>query len=145
MSEGLRVLPAFYEADRRKKLGVPTDCDKCKQSTSAVTRQTMGCPYEPEPDANIRAFVRTWADCGVEIQPATDDAPAFPSVCAGYTVHLPEVVEAHIARIHWEKGELTQFANGQASTELLNAIVIHNSAVNAVQLWSVENPPKKGQ
>lgn len=143
--EGLRLVPALEEAKRRGQVGFPSSCKDCQKQLSAEQRVLLGCAWEPEPtDPNFRAYISPWTGCGVESRPATDDAPAFPSVCPGYTTTLPEVIEAVRARVHWDKGELTQFVHGQASDSLLTGIEILHGSVGTVQNWIIDNPVKKG-
>lgn len=145
MIEGLWLRPALDEAGERPGLvALPLDdCTRCYKNVPQRTRLLAGCAYEPEAPVNLRPYVQPWSGCGVESRPATDDEPAFPSVCPGYSTSLPEVIEAARARAHWEKGELTQFCRGQASDPMLRALEYLHGAVNTVQRWAMENPRKK--
>ncbi len=95
------------------------------QINNLETRQGMGCGYEPPVEHAI-----TWRP------------PAFPSdetitTCAGYTVRLPEVIEAARARVHWTKGELESFVEGRPHENLLIAIEILEGSAGELQVASV--------
>lgn len=142
MIEGARLLPFIQEAERRDSLNIPP-CGKCMQSQSAQTRQTWGCAYEPPPNENVRRLVQIPAPSGCKQRGATADEPAFPSVCPGYTTRLPEVIEIARARLHWSKGAITAFCNGQPRSALLVGIEILEGASNEAQQWAIDNPVKK--
>lgn len=104
------------------------------ETTQAQIRQTMGCAYEPPPDEPLRPFVHIAVPAGCEVE---------PTVCAGYSTKLPEVIEAARARLHWSKGSLDHFCRGYATQQLLMAIEVHDAAINETQAWSIKNPQKK--
>lgn len=81
----------------------------------------------------------------MDYRPATDDEPAFPSVCPGFTTALPEVIETARARAHWTNGELTQFCDGPATQQMLYALETLQSAENLTQRWALDNPIKKAK
>lgn len=111
--------------NRRNELGI-SNCDKCKKMNSQAVRQALGCGYEPPVDATT-----IW-------QPPTGKPKL--TVCAGYTVHLPEVYETQLARAHWSTGNLACALGGETPTEdLLNAIVILEGANNDVQRWALSD------
>ena len=60
-----------------------------------------------------------------------------PTVCAGYTVRLPEVIEAQRARVHWTTGNLAVAVGDGESEELLDLIAIIEGAGNDVQRWAM--------
>lgn len=124
-------------------VGFPSTCAECLERVDEQSRQALGCPYAPEPDQTFRLHVETWTGCGVEPRPATDDAPAFPSVCPGFTTTLPETIEAARAHLHWTKGELTQFCRGYASEALLIGIEVLSTSSGETMSWIAENPRKK--
>ena len=66
-----------------------------------------------------------------------------PTVCPGYTTSLPEVIEGARARLHWSKGALTSFCNGNARESVLMAIEILEGASNECQTWCLENRETK--
>ena len=114
------------------------------QTRSVESRQTWGCAYEPPPSESVRRLVQIPAPNGCKERAATDEEPAFPSVCPGYTTRLPEVIEIARARLHWSKGAITAFCQGQPRGALLAGIEILEGASNEAQLWAMENPVKKG-
>jgi hypothetical protein len=126
--EGLRATPWFLEQKRRVDLGI-ADCTACKQRTTQIERQYLGCGYEPRGEL---VQVRPW-------QPPSGKAGfSGPDLetCAGYTTSLPEVREASLARVHWDTGNLSTWCGSDAASEdLLNAIVIIVGASNDVQRW----------
>jgi len=113
------------------------------QTQSAESRQTWGCAYEPPPSENVRRLVQIPAPSGCKVRAATDEEPAFPSVCPGYTTRLPEVIEIARAWFHHSKGAIAAFCNGQPRGALLGGIEILDSATNECQAWAMDNPVKK--
>lgn len=111
------------------------DCEKCKKMNGKPQRQALACGYESPADSRVHLTV--W-------QPPTTKAgysgPEL-TVCAGYTAHLPEVIEASIARVHWLKGNLSAW--DESKEDLLNAIVVLDGASNEVQRWSM-TPAEEG-
>jgi hypothetical protein len=67
-----------------------------------------------------------------------------PRVCAGYTTSLPEVFEVAQARVHWKHGAIEAFCGDDKPTEeLLQAVLILEGAMNAVDMWRV-TPARDG-
>lgn len=132
MMEGYLAAPWFHEMVRRGALGI-SDCGKCKQQTGQAQRQSLGCGYEPR---NDRVHLSVWQP------PSGKNGYAGPAltVCAGYTVRLPEVVEATVARAHWNKGNV---AYDRTPRELLNAILIVEGQYSQLQSWLM-TPAKDG-
>ena len=60
-----------------------------------------------------------------------------PKTCAGYTVRLPEVVEAQKARVHWNTGNLDRAVGDGEVEELLDLIMIIEGASSDVQRWAM--------
>jgi hypothetical protein len=105
------------------------------------TRQMLGCGLAPLPPANLSPFVSMFTGCGSQSEPATDEKPAFPSVCPGYTTRLPEVIEIARARLHWSKGALR--IDDWSTSPLAFGIEFLESASNECQQWQLDNPEKK--
>lgn len=119
------------------------DCDRCKREQSKQTRQYMGCGYETPPADRRR--VAPW-DHGGRDKTGERDAKGrlHLPVCAGYVCSLPEVVEVTWAHAYWEKGELTNWCDGEVPTQALrDAIAIYAIAVSAANEWDSKNPQGK--
>lgn len=94
----------------------------------------MACGYLP-PVA--RVHLRVWSHQGYR-------GPA-PTVCVGYTSKLPEVIETSRARLHWSKGSLSAFTQGEQPTEsLVVAIEVLDVETSQMENWVVSNPKKEG-
>ena len=132
MIEGLRLLPWLQERIRndRDVVDYLIDCDKCMETNTLLTRQSMGCGWEVAPLVQIR--VSPWTHAGY-----TD---ATPTTCAGYTTKLPEVIEINRARLHWSKGSIEQFCGGEPSELIQRGIEILEGAANEANCWREEKP-----
>lgn len=129
--EGLVAAPWFREFARRDELAI-ADCTACKRDNSRLIRQHMACGYEPP------------IEHGPIWSPPSKWVPEPLTCCAGYTVNLPEVTEALVARAHWKHGALAQWLGSDAATEdLMNAIVILDGSCSALESWAV-TPSKDG-
>lgn len=107
------------------------------QANDRITRQGMGCGYEPPAPRGVR--VMPW-------QPPPGSkgfAHERPTVCAGYTTSLPEVLEATKARVHWKMGQLGEYLGERAQPELLDSVLILEAEVNSVDVWRI-TPAKDG-
>lgn len=107
------------------------------QNVNRQTRQGLGCGFEPAPAAGIP--VAPWGPSRSKLgyRHGTEEQPS-PSMCAGYLVHLPEVIEASRARVHWNKGAIVPFCDGGRPTEpLLVAIEVLESECNAFEHWAL--------
>lgn len=100
------------------------------------SRERMGCGYLP-PHPKARLWTFPWAASCVP-----GGAPE-PTMCAGYTTHLPIVREIASARLHWSKGSLGDWAGGPAHEGLMLGIEILEASANAVSSWSM-TPKDKG-
>lgn len=118
---------------RRGALAID-DCGKCKERTGQAQRQALGCGYEPR---NDRVHLTIWQP------PSGKNGYSGPALttCAGYSVHLPEVIEAVIARTHWNKGNAAVL--GPLSKDALTAILIVEGQYNQLQSWLM-TPAKDG-
>jgi hypothetical protein len=113
------------------------DCSKCKKMTSSERRQHLGCGYEPPID---RVRLTLWHPPS---GPKGYSGPE-PTMCAGYTATLPEVIETSILRAHWEKGSLRDACGGEQPTEeSLALVLILSGAYNSLQRWLM-TPAKDG-
>ena len=93
------------------------------QANTRLTRQVMGCGYEPPP-ADARMPVIPWSHAGYRGDP--------PTTCPGYTASLPDVIEA--ARARFWKHDLRAFTGGeQPSAALLGAIEVLEAESNNVR------------
>lgn len=125
-------LPWFRDAARRDDLGI-ADCAKCKASTPQLQRQSLGCGYEPPTN---RVALNLWSP------PDAYDGPP-PTVCAGFTTALPEVMEAAFMRAHWKTGNLAAALGGEPATdELLAAIITLDYSFNAVEAFRMSEKGK---
>jgi hypothetical protein len=89
------------------------------QNMTTEQRRMIGCGFEPAHPAAV-----TWSP------PIGGKGYAHgkPTVCVGYTTNLPEVNETSLARLHWSKGAVDAYAQGEPSEALLDSIVILEGA-----------------
>lgn len=111
----------------------------------AQTRQYMGCGYLPPAPEN--APVSAWDGSSLGRQLGDDERDdkrrvRLP-VCPGYVCGLPEVIEASWAHVYWEKGELTQWCEGQSTSTLRDAVELLAMEQAAATAWASDNPVKK--
>lgn len=93
-------------------------------------RLSMACGFEP-----LSAGAQAWTGLGY-------DGPA-PTICAGYTTRLPEVIEGARAA-NW-KGDLPTFCGGAAVPEsLVHAADIVEGESFAVSRWLTIPEPEGG-
>lgn len=104
-------------------------------TTTPLQRQALGCGYEPRTD---RVHLTIWQP------PSGEHGYHGPSLtaCAGYTCTLPDVTEAAMARAHWKNGALA-LAYPSATEELLDSVLVLDSAYNEVEGWLM-TPADKG-
>ena len=122
---------------RRKLIGID-DCGRCRETTGRAQRQALGCGYEPPADDRIHLTV--WQPPGGERGYRGDPL----TVCAGYSCNLHEVIEAAIARKHWEHGAIVPACDGELPTEeLLNSILVLDTESSALEGWLM-TPAKDG-
>lgn len=103
-----------------------------------MERQSLGCGYLPPLTDKKRLTI--W-------QPPTGEhgykGPDL-TVCAGYTVNLPEVIEVAKARAHWKHGAFAATLDGEhADEELLDAILVFDAACSELESWLM-TPAKDG-
>jgi hypothetical protein len=112
--EGLRVAPFLYSALNGKEshnVSHMRDCDGCKATMSANERASIACGWiAPVPGS------MPWHPEGLGDPPLT--------VCPGYTARLPQVRQAGVAFIHWEKGTLAERCGSEVSPLLLDALEV---------------------
>lgn len=119
---------------KRGELGI-SDCATCKATQPRAVRQALGCGYEVPVER-----LTLWSP------PLGEKAYRGPSptMCAGYTTTLPEVVETSLHRAHWDKGSLVAACNGdQPTEETLYSVLILAGAFNEVEQWLM-TPSKDG-
>lgn len=136
MIEGLSALPWFKDAARRGSLGIE-DCETCMKNIGPQQRQALACGYLPRDE---RVHLTIWQPPGG--QRGYQGPPL--ETCAGYSVHLPEVMEAAITRAHWKNGETVAACGGEMPTEdLMNSILILDAASSELEGWLM-TPAKDG-
>lgn len=87
------------------------DCSTCQARTAPAARQLWNCGHLPRLPGN-------------RYQGPTLSADLAPdTVCPGYLITLPQVVEATRAFGWSEKGQLREFCDGETPTELLRVCV----------------------
>ena len=102
--------------------------------TSPEIRQTLGCGYLPQlPDAT------PWLHRGMDVERLEGTPPA----CPGYVCKLPEISEAARARLHWEKGTLTERCGGEPTEATLSALEELELAANACEAWRIEESNRR--
>jgi hypothetical protein len=86
------------------------DCATCESDCpDPAARQSRGCGWlAPLPEGEAQGI---WQPSGRTGEPLT--------VCAGYTVRLPQVREANLCRGDWENGTLTARCDGEMPTTVL--------------------------
>ena len=99
----------------------------------ATIRQEMRCGYEPALAGALSVFRPPGYECGED----------GPSVCPGYSTKLPEVREASWARLHWERGSLREWARGEPTDQLIEAIEVLEVQTSKVERYCFDNPRKK--
>ena len=140
------MLLPWLQSTRRRTPGAVAhyfDCDKCKRTQPLIVRQSWGCGYEPPPP-NIR--IDPWDHGGRDrrADERDDRGRLRLPVCPGYACSLPEVVETSWAHSYWEKGELSNYCDGDAPTPMLReAINAYAIECSAVIEWESRNPEKR--
>lgn len=128
MIEGLRVLPHVEDARKAERDAVR--CDVCIANNDENLRSALGCGWLASP-------------CATQV-PFSDRVEGIET-CPGYTTELPEVADAMIAWVHWEKGALGFAISGDApSPALMDAVSVFNTAVAAFREWYRESELRKG-
>lgn len=119
------------------------------QTTTQISRQGRACGYEPPAPRHVQ--VKPWwppeADLGYDFGRPTPDAPLgerAPTICIGYTRTMPEVIEVARARLHWDKGQLGVYCDGEQPTEVLrNLIEVIDAEYHGLELYEM-TPVEKG-
>ncbi len=93
----------------------------------------MACGYEPTGPDTIT--IEAWKPEGYKGD--------RPTICAGYTVKLPEVIEVTRARMHWSKGQLEAFHREEAPQVLLMGLEILEGTSNELQM-ALYTPRSRG-
>jgi len=100
------------------------------ETQSKLTRQLLGCGYEPKYDGKLHLTV--WQPPSPNDGKPGYDGPQLKT-CAGYTVNLPEVNEAYFARAHWARGNV---AFDRTPRSLLEAILIVDGQHTMAEAWA---------
>lgn len=112
-------------------------------------RQLMGCGYAPPPAERLRPYVESgvWdgRSLGRVVRPdeMDENRRVLLPVCPGYVCTLPEVYEATWAHRYAERGELTQFCEGQSTPHLRAAMDEYDVEVSRMTSWATRNPVKE--
>lgn len=139
------LLPWLQLARRRTPDAVAHyfDCASCKKTQPVVVRQSLGCGYLPKLPPNVPVI--PWDHVGREISSSERDERGrlrLP-VCPGYACSLPEVIETSWAHSYWEKGELAQWCEGQATPALRDAVGVYAIESANAAAWESRNPEKR--
>jgi hypothetical protein len=111
-------------------------------------RQLMGCGYAPPPSEILRPYVEryVWDGTSLGRKRGSDemaDGHIRLPVCPGYVCSLPEVIETSWAHAYWEKGELTQWCEGQSTPQLRDAVELLALESAEATSWATDNPVKR--
>lgn len=151
MIRGLRIRPWLLEAKRRSPDSVSHyfNCGRCMREKNEQARELIGCGYLPPPSEKMRPYVEAsvWDGTSLGRERGADETDSKGRVklpvCPGYVCGLPEVIEASWAHAYWEKGELSQWCEGQSTTQLREAVELLAMEQAAATAWAAENPVKK--
>lgn len=116
------------------------------QDRTEQERTALGCGFLPPPPPAIAASVRPWDHPSREYGEDEIDDKGHPleRTCVGYLRQMPEVREVTHARLHWDKGDVHVFTEGEQPTEnLLHGIVTLDVAIRAVDIWRA-TPASRG-
>ena len=106
-----------------------------------LQRRYLGCGYEP-PLTGVRLTM--WSPPVPRHDGGVGYRGPEPTVCAGYTTSLPEVIEAAVIRRHWDKGQVVAACGGAMPTEeMLSSILVVDNAFAEVRNWA-STPEKDG-
>lgn len=128
MIEGLRLLPwVHWYREKRKDERDPNatnylDCEWCMSVTSRQQRANIQCGWLPE------------SEHGKGHTPALGDAPCpETSVCPGYTIRLPEVLEC-ARMVGWaDAGVLRDAVDGQITQAAIDGMDVVRSEIRSVE------------
>ena len=119
-------------------MSVPT-CQQCRDfDISAQQRVAMGCGYlEPDKDRD-----------GVPIAPNSvwkhEGDRTNPTVCSGFTVELPDVIDVALSHRHWSKGQLGVVLGGDGVCQALaDGLLMLDGAVQEHDGWVASGRGKK--
>ena len=111
MIEGLGVIPYVLQHRWEQKSPAFLDCSDCKKRLPAAARQRQGCPYVRDSYGTVPV-----RGCRVE-----------STVCPGYAIALPQVIEAVSAHAHWDRGQLRDRV-GAPTQSLLTYVETYENA-----------------
>ena len=83
------------------------DCSRCLESVPEIGRARWNCGLMAPADRLGPGF------------PTPPGAGVSSDICPGYLITLPQVVETARARLHWERGCLSDRYEGEPLTGLL--------------------------
>jgi len=116
----LAVIPYVMQFRWEMKDSGYWDCGVCKGRSSVAVRREIGCAF-------IRGASGPTAVRGVRVK---------QTVCPGYAVSLPQVIETVSCHTHWERGHLSERTQGVAPTDsLLSQIEIYDSARRGAEAY----------
>lgn len=94
-------------------------CDGCQVDLTVEDREVLACGLLP-PVAGMRPWTPPDLSAIAHEEDGTPQPPL--TVCPGYTVRLPQVVEARRARVHAELGTLADLYSEGRKPILLQAL-----------------------
>lgn len=112
------------------------------QTRPIEVRQSLGCGYAEAP---THFPIVPWQHVGYQ-RHADEIGPkgeTLHPVCVGYVCSLPEVIEATHAAAWKRDGELTQWCEGQVTSQMRDAIAVLEIEQRRAESWSMANPEKK--
>ena len=106
---------------------------------STDSRIEIGCGFEQR-----SAFARPAIPPGFDAGPTTAEhprGPRAPTVCPGYSTHLPEVIEIAHAYRHWKEGTLHD-RFGKLGEHAWITLETLGAEVSALESYCIANPRK---
>jgi hypothetical protein len=128
------MLP-WYEHARRGP-DKPPECGSCLTSQSRITRQALGCGYEPPAPAFVPVI--PWDHTGRQQLSGESQL----KICPGYVCRLPEVTEVARAHLHWDRGSLSVLTK-DPSDVLIDGIEVMEGSIQSFKSWTMK--PKDQQ
>ena len=139
MIQGLTLRPWLEVEAHREPSGIFAqllDCKTCKTMRPLEQRQGIGCGLEP-PIAHARPLLPP-SYCKHNRNP-----DAVPTVCPGYLVSLPAVLE-RTWHAYWSKTpHLAAKLGGDPTEQDLAEIEVLEASRSAAESWAMANPVKR--
>jgi hypothetical protein len=108
-------------------------CGSCLERNPEASRRSWNCGHLPRLPQNPYAG------------PSLDCRLKADTVCPGYLVSLPQVIEASHAHVWFDKGQLTEFCDGKQPTRAMRDCVdILDCSIAEANAAAVRNA-KKGK